>query len=95
MLLFIQPLSHRDPKVEPAGLGSGAAPPVWRSPRVWRQSTVACDFTLGPDPSNHCAPDFTSGPDPSVQASRSEPHFSENKSILFPSNSVNKGRYMS
>ena len=24
MLLFIQPLSHRDPKVEPAGLGSGA-----------------------------------------------------------------------
>ena len=25
MLLFIQPLSHRDPKVEPAGLGSGAA----------------------------------------------------------------------
>ena len=51
MLLFIQPLSHRDPKVEPAGLGSGAAPRVWRSPRVWRQSTVACDFTLGPDPS--------------------------------------------
>ena len=68
-------ISHRDPKVEPAGLGSGAAP------RVWRRSTVACDFT--------------SGPDPSVQASRSEPHFSENKSILFPSNSVNKGRYMS
>ena len=24
-----------------------------RSPRVWRQSTVASDFTLGPDPSNH------------------------------------------
>ena len=40
--------------------------PLWRSPRVWRQSTVACDFTLGPDPSNHCAPDFTLGPDPSI-----------------------------
>ena len=25
MLLFIQPLSHRDPKAKPAGLGSGAA----------------------------------------------------------------------
>ena len=60
-------VSHRDPKVEPAGLGSGAAPRSWRSPRVWRQSTVACDFTLGPDPSNHCAPDFTSGPDPRVK----------------------------
>ena len=24
-----------------------------RSPRVWRQSTVACDFTLGPDPRVH------------------------------------------
>ena len=24
-----------------------------RRPRVWRQSTVACDFTLGPDPSLH------------------------------------------
>ena len=44
--------------MEPAALGSGAAL------RVWRQSTVACDFTLGPDPSNHCAPDFTLGPDP-------------------------------
>ena len=38
-----------------------------RSPWVWRQSTVACDFTSGPDPSIHCAPDFTSGPDPSKQ----------------------------
>ena len=38
-------VSHRDPKVEPAGLGSGAAP------RVWRRSTVACDFTSAPDPS--------------------------------------------
>ena len=24
-----------------------------RRPRVWRQSTVVSDFTLGPDPSNH------------------------------------------
>ena len=24
-----------------------------RRPRVWRQSTVACDFTLGPDPRVH------------------------------------------
>ena len=39
--------------------------PLPRRPRVWRQSTVACDFTLGPDPSIHCAPDFTLGPDPS------------------------------
>ena len=29
------------------------SPRVKRSPRVWRQSTVACDFTLGPDPSEH------------------------------------------
>ena len=45
-------------------------PRRWRSPRVWPQSTVACDFTLGPDPSNHpsihYAPDFTLGPDPSI-----------------------------
>ena len=65
--------------------GSGSrSPHLWRSPRVWRQSgirrprvwrqsTVACDFTLGPDPSIHrthpsihCAPDFTLGPDPSI-----------------------------
>ena len=51
--------------------GSGSrSPQLWRSPRVWPQSTVACDFTLGPAPSNHpsihCAPDFTSGPDPSI-----------------------------
>ena len=25
-----------------------------RRPRVWRQSTVVCDFTSGPDPSTHC-----------------------------------------
>jgi hypothetical protein len=30
---------------------SFSAVSLWRSPRVWRQSTVACDFTLGPDPS--------------------------------------------
>ena len=47
--------------------GSGSrSPQLWRSPRVWPQSTVACDFTLGPDPSIHCAPDFTLGPDPSI-----------------------------
>ena len=27
MLLLFSRVSHRDPKVEPAGLGSGAAPP--------------------------------------------------------------------
>ena len=48
-------------------------PRVWRSPRVWRQSTVACDFTLGPDPSNHCAPDFTLGPDPSIHSQLLQP----------------------
>ena len=30
---------------------------IWRhggaAPRVWRQSTVVCDFTLGPDPRVH------------------------------------------
>ena len=35
--------------------GSGSRRPrLWRSPRVWRQSTVACDFTSGPDPSTQC-----------------------------------------
>ena len=34
-----------------------------RRPRVWRRSTVACDFTSGPDPSNHPSNHFTSGPD--------------------------------
>ena len=48
------------------------SPRVWpqsgiRRPRVWRQSTVACDFTLGPDPSIHPSIDFTLGPDPSEQ----------------------------
>ena len=42
-------------------------------PRVWRQSTVACDFTSGPDPSNHPrGSDFTSGPDPSTHISTHE-----------------------
>ena len=58
------------------------SPRVWRQsgirrPRVWRQSTVACDFTLGPDPSNHpsihCAPDFTLGPDPSNHSQLLQP----------------------
>ena len=34
-------------------LSGARSPRVWRSSWVWRQSTVACDFTLGPDPSNH------------------------------------------
>ena len=55
-------------------------PRLSRRPRVWRQSTVACDFTLGPDPSIHrthpsihCAPDFTSGPDPSEHSQLLQP----------------------
>ena len=48
-------------------LFSYSAVSLRRSPWVWHQSTVACDFTLGPDPSIHCALDFTSGPDPSKQ----------------------------
>ena len=58
-LLFSR-VSQREPKVEPAGLGSGAKVHLSkrvemgaRRPRVWRQSAVACDFTLGPDPSVH------------------------------------------
>ena len=43
------------------------SPQLCRSPRVWRQSTVACDFTLGPDPSIHPSIDFTLAPDPSTQ----------------------------
>ena len=51
--------------------GSGSrSPRVKRSPRVWPQSTVACDCTLGPDPSNH---DFTSGPDPSNHSQLLQP----------------------
>ena len=43
-----------------------ASPPSQgAAPRVWRQSTVARDFTLGPDPSG--ALDFTLGPDPREQ----------------------------
>ena len=54
------------------------SPRLWpqsgiRRPRVWRQSTVACDFTLGPDPSIHCAPDFTLGPDPSNHSQLLQP----------------------
>ena len=40
------------PLLTPRIYGS-RSPRVKRSPRVWPQSTVACDFTLGPDPSNH------------------------------------------
>ena len=58
-----------------------------RRPRVWRQSTVACDFTLGPDPSIHpsihCAPDFTSGPDPSIHFT-SGPDPSNHSQLLQP-----------
>ena len=34
-------------------LFSYSAVSLRRSPWVWRQSTVACDFTSGPDPSKH------------------------------------------
>ena len=59
-------------KWNPQASGLAQPPRVWRRSgtrrlRVWRKSTVACDFTLGPDPSNHCAPDFTLGPDPRVK----------------------------
>ena len=41
---------------------------LWRSPRVWRQSTVACDFTLGPDPSIHRIPTLLWGLTPATTA---------------------------
>ena len=69
-------VSHRDPKVEPAGLGSGA--------KVQSPATLLWGLT----PATTAHQTLLRGLTP-------EPHFSENKSILFPSNSVNKGRYMS
>ena len=45
-LIYAPPLGSC-PKAPPLGLVPK------RSPRVWRQSTVACDFTLGPDPREH------------------------------------------
>ena len=71
------------------------SPRLWRQSgirrlRVWRQSTVACDFTLGPDPSIHrthpsihCAPDFTLGPDPSIHFT-SGPDPSNHSQLLQP-----------
>ena len=63
---FYSAVSLKESRVNPclkfnvSSLDQGAAP------GSGAKVQSLCDFTLGPDPSIHCAPDFTSGPDPSI-----------------------------